>query len=130
MTAIFPYIEKKGQFFPLIDITLQKRSVSIEVKALVDSGASFSVFGSYIAEYMDIDIEKGKQIYLEGVGGRILGYIHYIHIIIGEKKLRCKIIFSREFTVAFNLIGRDNFFKHFLITFDEKNKRTILESYV
>lgn len=128
MTTIFPYVEKKGQFFPLIDITLQRRKISLEIKALVDSGASCSVFGSYIAEYLDIDIEKGKQIYLEGVGGRILGYMHYVYITTGEKRFRCKIIFSREFSVAFNLIGRDNFFQHFTITFDEKNKRTILKS--
>ena len=87
-----------------------------------------SVFNAEIAEYLYIDIEKGKQIYLEGVGGRILGYLHYIYITTGEKIFRCKIIFSREFTVAFNLIGRDNFFKHFTITFDEKNKRTILKA--
>ncbi|MCH8317696.1 MAG: retroviral-like aspartic protease [Bacteroidetes bacterium] len=128
MTAIFPYIKREGQFYPVIDLMLKGKSTSLEVNALVDSGASISVFDAEIAEYLDIDIEKGKRIYLEGIGGRILGYIHYVYIIVDQKRFRCKIVFSWEFTAAFNLIGRDNFFKHFLITFDEKNKRTVLKS--
>lgn len=128
MRIIFPYGKIRGYLYPMIDLTLKVRRNSLKIKALLDSGASFSVLRAEIAEYFDIDIEQGKKVYLEGISGRILGYIHYVYIIIGEKKFRSKVVFTREITIDINLVGRDNFFKHFLITFDENNKRTILKS--
>lgn len=126
MKISFPYLDREGKFYPVIDVELFGKKSNLLVKALLDSGASFSVFRSEIADYLDISIEKGKPVYLEGVGGRILGYLHTVPIAIGRKKFRCKIIFSREFTVSFNLLGRDNFFEHFVITFNEKHHETTI----
>lgn len=127
MRLTFPYIKKGEVFYPLVDLTLLGKVKSLSVSALIDSGASFSIFRPEIAEYLDIDIEKGKSLFLEGVGGRILGYLHMIPVQVGDTKFVCKIIFSREFTVSFNLVGRYNFFQQFLITFDETKRLLILE---
>jgi hypothetical protein len=126
MNISSPYLDKDGKFYPVVDIELFSKKTSLLVKALLDSGASFSVFRSEIADYLDITIEKGKPVYLEGVGGRILGYLHTLPVSVGKKKFRCKIIFSKEFTVSFNLLGRDNFFEQFVITFNEKRRETTL----
>lgn len=123
----FPYFRRGTQYYPAIDIALTGRKDELTVKALIDSGASFSVFRPEIAEHLGIAIEKGKSIYLEGIGGRILGYLHRVRVEAGQKRFLCSIVFSREFTVSFNLLGRDNFFSHFRITFDEKNREIILE---
>lgn len=56
-----------------------------------------------------------------GIGGRILGYRHHISARVGEKRFALTVIFSRELTVSFNLLGRDNFFRQFLVTFDERH---------
>ncbi len=127
MRTVFPYFQKGSTFYPVVDITLGNKKRAITLKALVDSGASFSVFRPEIAEYLDITIEKGKPFYLEGIGGRILGYLHRISAMVGKKKFRCTIVFSREFTVSFSLLGRDNFFAKFKITFDERRKQVVLE---
>lgn len=127
MKLVFPYVRKAASFYPAIDVKLFGKQDSITIKALIDSGASFSVFRPEIAEQIGIGIERGKKLYLEGIGGRILGYIHKISVRIGNKKFKCHIVFSREFNVSFNLLGRDNFFTKFLITFDENNKEVILE---
>lgn len=127
MKTEFPYLKKGGKLYPVADITFYYSDKSLTLKALVDSGASFSIFRPEIAEYLGIKIEKGKPLYLEGIGGRILGYLHNLSIESSGKKFRCKIIFSHEFHVSLNLIGRDNFFEHFLITFDEKNRKLILK---
>jgi hypothetical protein len=126
MRAVFPYFRKGAQWYPVIDVTLQGAKDEITVKALLDSGASFSVFRPEIADEIGIAVEKGTPLYLEGIGGRILGYMHRIPVRVGVKKFLCKFVFSREFTVSFNLVGRDNFFSNFRITFDDKNKRVIL----
>ena len=126
MRINFPYTAKGERQYPLVDIDLSKGRKSLLVKALVDSGASFSVFRPEIAEFLGVSIEKGEAFYLEGIGGRILGYLHLLNARVGSKNFRCKIVFSREFTVSFNLLGRDNFFENFLVTFDEKKKSITL----
>ncbi|PIP16359.1 MAG: hypothetical protein COX46_02685, partial [bacterium (Candidatus Ratteibacteria) CG23_combo_of_CG06-09_8_20_14_all_48_7] len=115
MRQDFPYLQKGKQSFPVVDIELKTGKKSLMVKALVDSGATFSIFRPEIAEYLGIEIEKGKSIYLEGIGGRILGYIHKLPVRIVDKTFTCKLVFSREFTISFNLLGRDNFFFPFTI---------------
>ena len=127
MRMDFPYTAKAERQYPLVDIALSKGRKCLAVKALVDSGASFSVFRAEIAEFLGVSIEKGKAFYLEGIGGRILGYLHVLNARVGSKSFRCKIVFSREFTVSFSILGRDNFFEKFLITFDEKKKNIILQ---
>lgn len=127
MKLEFSYLKKDHQSFPVVDLKLKTPKSEIIIKALVDSGASYSVFRAELADYLGIDIEKGKPIYLEGIGGRILGYMHNISVFIGNKFYKCKIVFSRELTVSFNILGRDNFFIPFLITFWEKAKKIIIE---
>lgn len=127
MKKEFSYFEKDGQCFPIIEIKLGGVQKGIIVKALIDSGASFSVFRSEIAEALGIVLEKGKKIYLTGIGGRILGYLHNVPVALGSKKFRCKIIFSSEFNISFNLLGRDNFFLPFVITFLERDKKIIIK---
>jgi hypothetical protein len=110
----------------VINVTLQGPKRTRIFTALVDSGASFSVFKPEVAELLGVRIERGKQIYLEGIGGRILGYIHKINLGIDKKFSKYKIVFSRELIISFNLLGRDNFFLPFLITFFEKGRKVII----
>jgi hypothetical protein len=127
MKIEFPYLEKDGQYFPIVEVTLKKGKKIIGIKALVDSGASFSVFRPEIAQELGIDLEKGKKIYLVGIGGRILGYLHKVSLTVGNKNFLCKIIFSSEYNVSFNLLGRDNFFLPFVISFFEKKRKILIE---
>ncbi len=128
MKKEFSYLEKDGQYFPIIEIKLRGPKKEITVKALIDSGASFSVFRPEIAEELDIILEKGKKVYLTGIGGRILGYLHEVPMVLDNKKFRCKIVFSSEFNISFNLLGRDNFFLPFIVTFLERNKKIIIKT--
>lgn len=124
----FPYQKHpSGAFFPIIPLTVNYGRKRREVYALVDSGATISIFRPEVAEELGIQIEKGKEIYSTGVGGRIKGYLHRLKIEAAGKKFVCPIIFSYEFTVSFNLLGREKFFKNFVIVFDEKKKKIRLE---
>ncbi len=48
---------------------------------------------------------------------------------VGEVKFPLTVIFSRELSVSFNLLGRDNFFEQFLVIFDERHHLVRLEPY-
>jgi|SRR3989338_2289894 len=125
----FPYLRKGDQYFPVVDVTFVGRDQPLTIKALVDSGASFSVFRAEVLEYLGLALERGTRLYLEGIGGRILGYQHKLPVRVGQRAFSMAVVFSRELTVSFNLLGRDNFFRQFLITFDERGHRVALRPY-
>ena len=125
----FPYLRKGQHHFPVADVTLTIPGRPLTVKALVDSGASLSVFRAEVLAYLQIPLDKGERMHLEGVGGRIQGYRHRLPVQVGSVRFPLTIVFSAELTISFNLLGRDNFFEQFLVTFDERQHVVRLQSY-
>ena len=125
----FPYLRKGDQHFPVADVTLATPVRRLTVTALVDSGASFSVFRAEVLEHLGIPLERGKRVYLEGIGGRILGYLHRLPIQVGNLRFSLAMVFSRELSVSFNLLGRNNFFQRFVVSFDERGRTLHLQPY-
>lgn len=126
--AEFPYqSDPHGNIFPIIPLSITFADAKQEFYALIDSGATVSVFRAEVADELGIAIERGKEIYLGGVGGKIKGYIHVLKVEIAGKKFSCPIVFSREYLVSFNLLGRGAVFKKFKIIFEEKKNLLILE---
>lgn len=120
--TIFPYQQDStGEYLPIIsNIRLVYKNRVVNFSALVDSGATISVFKPNIATLLGINIETGKEIYLGGVGGRIKGYLHNLQMNIANKDIIAPVVFSYEYTVSLNLLGRTGIFKHYQILFDEK----------
>ncbi|MEK7188546.1 MAG: retropepsin-like aspartic protease [Patescibacteria group bacterium] len=124
----FPYKkDARDNYFPIIDFLIYSKGKVQRTSALIDSGATVSVFKEDIAEQLGVIIEEGTEIYLGGVGGRIKGYIHKLEIKISGKKFICPVVFSHEYTVSFNLLGREAFFRQFRIVFEEKKSYLKLE---
>lgn len=127
MKSEFSYFKKGNQYYPLIDVELMGPKDSLVVKALIDSGASCSLFRPEIANYLGISVNVGQKLYFQGIKGKIIGYLHQVPMRLDHKKFDCYIAFSKELDVSFNILGRNNFFLLFLITFNEKNQRIIIE---
>ena len=125
----FPYLRRGKQYFPVVDLTFTSSQSPLTVKALVDSGASFSVFRAEVLEYLGVSLVKGRPVYLEGIGGRILGYLHHLPVEVAAKKFSLTVVFSQELAVSFNLLGRDNFFSQFLVMFNERGRFVRLNEY-
>lgn len=117
----FKYKFTNYGYFPIVAITVFGKRKD-KISALIDSGASMSVFNEQTANILGIEIEKGKYRDFISAGGRVGGYIHELKIEIANKTFICPIVFSRELKSSLNLLGRDNFFEKFKITFDEKKK--------
>jgi len=92
---------------------------------LVDSGASLSIFRAEVADLVGIDIESGRRTLLTGVGGRIVGYVHELELIVAGVAFPWQVAFSRELQVSLSLLGRQDCFQHFFITFDEMAREVI-----
>lgn len=124
--AVFPYQRWNGLYLPMVPVLI--RGLHTHVDALVDSGARTSVFRSEIAEALKIHLRRGRREKVEGFGGVITTYQHELDVEVADFKFPCKISFCHGADIQFNVLGRDNFFEKFLITFDERRKRVTLSS--
>ena len=118
--TVLPYYFNGSDYFPVIPLVFLIGGKRFRSQALIDSGATISIFGEETADTLGIEIEKGEKIMLGGVGGRIVGYVHPLRVRIAKKEFGCPFVFSREYLVSFNLLGREGFFEQFQITFDER----------
>jgi len=124
MQKEFSYIQNH----PLIEIILIGPTERIKMLALIDSGADYSLFSLEVAERLGIQKENGKKVSLQGVVGEpFLGYLHKVPVQIEDTVYNCKIVFSR---VKTTLLGRDNFFLPFLVTFNEKHQKVSLKELI
>jgi len=127
MKKEFSYLRKGEQAYPLIDVELIGPKGSLMVKALIDSGATFSIFRPEIASFLGIPVKNGQSLYFQGIKSKILGYLHQVPVRVNQEKFNCYIAFSSELEVSFNILGRNNFFLPFLITFNEKLQKVLIE---
>jgi hypothetical protein len=123
----FPYLRRGRHAYPIVPITLSYQGRSLRTEGLLDSGANLSLFPAEIAEYLGLSLESGRPIYLSGIGGRILGYRHQVSLAVETTAFQATIVFSAEFISSFNILGRDNFFKKFRITFNERQRFVEIE---
>ena len=120
-------MDSLGNNYPIIPLSVEYSRKKQEILALIDSGATISIFRKEVADYLQINIKKGKEITLGGVGGKIKGYLHDLKIEVAGKRFICPVVFSQEYSVSFNLLGRESFFKNFTITFLESKRQVKLD---
>ena len=120
---IFPYQEDR----PSVTFQLKSGNSWKYFTALIDSGADFSIFPSYAAIALGINIKKLKKIKAESADEDFFD----IYKITLEAKMdnnffQLPIGFSEKPNVS-PLIGRQGFFDTFEVTFNQKKQITILK---
>ncbi len=74
MRRMFSYVNVRGRYYPMIPVVIRARYVT-KLYALVDSGATISLFHISVADDAGIDLRDAEKEYLAGVGGYVLAYI-------------------------------------------------------
>lgn len=121
----FPYVRFHGKFYPLIPIALSRGTLNVNTFALLDSGASISVFRPEIAEALSIPRRKRKGMRLGTAAGGVDIGVEKVRVEVGTTAFNARIGFSHDFAASFNIIGRETFFNKFSICFNEIS-RTVL----
>ena len=70
-TSSEAYPHRKKIYRPDIKVTI-KHTKSIDVYALVDSGADYCVFPSELGEYIGFDVKSGKRDVIIGIGNKTI----------------------------------------------------------
>lgn len=123
----FDYVTLRGRHYPLIPIRLHYGDRNVKTYALLDSGSTTSVFRSEIAEDLGIEIHGGKEKILQSASGLIKIYTFALTVEINSERFDMDVGFSHELITSFNILGREDFFDRYRITFDEGNRKIIIE---
>ena len=121
-TYAFEYAKVGEKEYPLIPITLRHGDQELTTLALIDSGATISVFRSEIAEALDVDWRRGEEMLLQSANAKFAAYLNEIKVRIEDTELTLKIAFTEELTTSFNILGRQSFFESFIVEINERNK--------
>ena len=121
----FPYIPYRSYPAPIVPIRIRGPRDWTIVWAYVDSGASISILNTTReAGRLGVRAEDGQRIYsVVGDGSLIPVYVHRLPIRIGSIELTAAIGFSSCLGVGFNLLGRQDIFAHFDVTFSDSRRR-------
>ncbi len=122
----FPYVRFHGKSYPLIPITLEHGSYSVRTFALLDSGASVSVFRPEIADALHIKHRKSDAVRLGTANGGVDISVVKVRVRVEQTSFNAGIGFSEKYAATFNIIGREGFFRKFSIAFNEVMKTVIL----
>lgn len=122
----FPYVKFHGKFYPLIPLTLRWGRYSVNTFALLDSGASISLFRPEIAQALHLPRASRDGMRLDTASGKVNIRVVKVGIEIEQTKFISKIGFSDAFAASFNILGREGFFHRFSICFNEVMKTVIL----
>ena len=122
----YPYIKFHGLFYPLIPVVLKKGKKTVSTLALLDSGASVSVFRPEIAKALGLSINGKNVRTLKSAGGGVAIHEISVGLDMGGASFSTRVGFSNQAVASFNIIGREGVFSRFSIVINEMMKTVIL----
>lgn len=127
--VVFPYRLFGGVLCPFIEFGIKGVSGEwVKADAYVDSGAFLSVFSIRDAERLGLRLTAGDLIYASGVDGKSIPvYVHRMPVQIGPHKFQAHMGFSEKLGSGFNLLGREDFFSRFDVTFSDTSRRLMFQ---
>ena len=104
---------------------------SIDIMAILDSGADISVLPMEVGEQLGLDLAKNRSP-CSGIGGEVDTAENHVRVRISQGhenytfEIPVKVVLDPKASIPV-LIGRDGFFEKFEITFDEERERISLK---
>lgn len=115
----FPYVKFHSRSYPLIPVTLRHGRRAVNTFALLDSGASVSIFRPEIARVLKLSKKKGDGVRMSTPVGGVDIEMHRVEMGVKNSRFSVNVGFSKKYAPSFNILGREGFFKHFSICFNE-----------
>jgi hypothetical protein len=118
---ILPYWEElrddQARFLPLIPISIHGPTDSVELLALVDSGAEHSVLSIDFAKELGISLTHATRVAIVGVGEQeVPGLMTTVELQLGRYQWPAPVIFAAGH-MRRPLLGQIGFFAFFTVTF-------------
>ena len=110
---------------PYLTIRLSAEGKTVQLDALIDSGAEASLFHSSVAKVFGFDLKAGlKKEYFGITGEPAICYFHPVQLqVVGlSHSIDLAVAFTEASSVG-ALLGQADFFQHFKITFERYKER-------
>jgi hypothetical protein len=120
----YPYREiAKGLLAPIVELQIWSSGKWVDLDAYVDSGATYTIFGSDTAEILGINLRSGRRMMIRVGDGKLMPvYLHRLPVQFSGHKFTATIGFSESLGVGFNILGRISFFDRFRVCFNDKER--------
>ena len=118
-------------YVPYIPLTFTGPNTSIEVMALLDSGADVSAIPKDVAEILGIPLD-GKREEIGGIGGKVGAIESSVNVLVQgsheryQFNMKVKVILDEHDSKFPIILGRLGFFDKFDITFVERHRKVVL----
>jgi len=98
---------------PALEVILRRNGVEYPCLALIDTGATFSLFSRQIGEVLGLSLPDGRREQLATLGGASTAYAHTVELEIanGWSLRPIEVLFCEE-DIQRNLLGRSDFLLH------------------
>jgi hypothetical protein len=99
------------------------------IRALVDSGADHSVFPKSYASHFGVDLAECEEVASGTAGGSGIVLVHPLPLEAEIQAMNVRFAMKSAYTERGStvLLGREDFFKEFRVTFDEPAQTFMLE---
>ena len=120
----------KEVLLPIIPVRLKNGEKSLDVGALLDSGADFSAIPVDMAEVLGVRLGKPEPV--GGIGGDVEAHPSRVTVVVlkaherYEIEIPVMVLPEREDEIQV-ILGRPGFFERFDITFKERDKTIVLK---
>lgn len=105
-------------FFPALDVTLIGPDGEEDLIAIIDTGATYSLFNGLRAEPIGLELMAGRKEILRGLAGPLMARIHQVRLEIRGTRFQCEVAFS-EHPIPRELLGRHTLFNQMRLGFRE-----------
>jgi predicted aspartyl protease len=114
---------------PALPIVIHTAKNTLAVRALVDSGADYSVLPTSYARYLGVDLSACDEIASRTAGGRSVVRVHQAPLSAEVQAMGVRFKMKSAFADHANtiLLGREDFFREFRVTIDEPAQAFTLE---
>lgn len=97
---------------------------------LVDSGADQSYFHGDIGRALGLRVEEGEESIGKGIAGQTFtAYKHKFTYVVGGVEIKDSVYFSDDMSMPFGILGREGFFDHFKVCFEQRKEINEIKSY-
>jgi predicted aspartyl protease len=104
--------------FPALTLGLVGPAGADDLIAIVDTGATYSLFDGRRAKSIGLDLMSGKSIRLAGLAGSLSARLHRVTLEILGSSIDCEVAFS-EIDIGRELLGRHELFSRVRFGFRE-----------
>lgn len=104
--------------FPAIPIGLIGPKRAVDMIAVIDTGATYSLLSGLRAQAIGLELSAGKRIHLASISGVTLAFVHRVVLELFGTRISCEVAFS-EMPIRRELLGRHDVFSQVRFAFRE-----------